>query len=375
MVQRGRTAWRSVRGVGAPGVALCAAAIGLHASVTIAAAKLPGVVHCYNDICHRVRTVEETAARRGVIEPVVASYYDSPENDRFNPRNETSSGATFDATAPDNAASPIHPDGTVLLVWSPVTGGAAIVRVNNAGPYYPGRTLDVSRGVAEKIGFGRGGVMQLLTVVIEAPSEPDAHYRRGRIYPKVAGYLGRYDNLALASMDDPRASAALFNGDQPLPALALNSTQQLLLMATQTHMKSAALAAAFQAAPSDELEPPDLHVGLMDVVNDVIGPEEAVAALAALPAPVVRVATVGAVDISATSPHLLLASLAPLQSPQDKVRAETQRRLDAEPRESPKARVAARTKPREVPDRVARSPAKPARRQVEDEAAPLYQIQ
>ncbi len=248
-------------------------------AITPAHAKLPGMVHCYNDICHRVRTVDETQARRGVVEAVVASFYDSPANDRFNPRLETSSGAMFDADTADNAASPIHPDGTVLLVWSPVTRGAAVVRVNNAGPYFPGRTLDVSRGVAEKIGFTKGGVMQLLSVVIAAPSDPEARYQRGRVYPRVRGYLGTFDNLALASLEDPAAREAVFQGNQPLPALALNATQHLVLAATEQHMKSQALAAEFAAVPADFVAPPELHSSMIEVDCEVVAPEVAIAAM------------------------------------------------------------------------------------------------
>ena len=153
------------------------AALGVAASCVVATgpaqAKLPGMVHCYNDICHRVRTVAETEARLGTIEPVVASRVGW------------------------HAYDPLHDAWRALR--APVTRGAAIVRINNAGPYYPGRTLDVSRGVAERLGFTSGGVMQLLTVVIAAPSESDARYARGRVYPKVAGYLGTFDNLALAN--------------------------------------------------------------------------------------------------------------------------------------------------------------------------------
>ena len=227
-------------------------------------AKLPGAVHCYNDICHRVRTVAETEGRRGVVEAVVASFYDTPENDRFNPRLETSSGTAFEPDAPDNAASPIHPDGTVLLLWSPVTRGAAVVRINNAGPYYPGRTLDVSRGVAERLGFTRGGVMQLLTVVIAAPSEPEAHYARGRTYPKVRGYLGTFENLALASLAEPVAREALFRGDAPLPALALSTSQQLALTAAEQHFRRTELMLASLAVPAHLMPPPVPPTDLLD---------------------------------------------------------------------------------------------------------------
>ena len=205
-----------------------------------------------------------------VIEPVVASFYDAPENDRFNPRLETSSGAQFDAGAPDNAASPIHPDGTVLLIWSPVTGGAAVIRVNNAGPYYSGRTLDVSRGVAERLGFSRGGVMHLLTVVIAAPSEPESRYVRGRVYPKVRGYLGKFDNLALASFGEPTAREALFQGNAPLPALALSTTQQMVLSATERHFKLRELILALQATPADVMQPDDHTAGVLAVRGDTV---------------------------------------------------------------------------------------------------------
>ena len=232
-------------------LALC----GTLLTATAAFAKLPGVVHCYNDICHRVRTVAETEARRGIVEPLVASFYDSPEKDRFNPSLDTSSGTQFEPHADDNAASPIHPDGTVLLVWSPATRGAAIIRVNNAGPYYHGRTLDVSRGVADRLGFSNNGVMQLLSVVIYAPTEPEAHYVRNRVYPKVRGYLGKFDNIALASLQDPgaRMAAAPFAASRG----GMTPSMQIALNVTEEHFRLTELALAFQSAPSDLMPVPE----------------------------------------------------------------------------------------------------------------------
>jgi rare lipoprotein A len=287
-------------------------------------AKLPGMVHCYNAICHRVRTVEETAARRGIVEPVVASFYDSPANDRFNPRLETSSGAMFDADTADNAASPIHPDGTVLLVWSPVTRGAAVVRVNNAGPYYPGRTLDVSRATAEKLGFSKGGVMQLLSVVVSAPSEPDARYQRGRVYPKVRGFLGTFDNLALASLEDPAAREAIFQGNQPLPTLALSPTQQLVLSATEQHIKARALAEAFAAAPNELIEPPELHISMLEADGVTVSPEAA--ALMVASEPVAAVQTPRVMTLLAAQPAVVvIEGLAKQPAPADAIRAQAQK--------------------------------------------------
>ena len=256
--------------------ALAIAFVGLS---DIAQAKLPGTVHCYNDICHRVRTVAETEARRGIVEPLIASFYDSPEKDRFNPSLETSSGTQFAPDADDNAASPIHPDGTVLLLWSPVTRGAVVVRVNNAGPYYPGRTLDVSRGVAERLGFSHGGVMQLLTTVIAAPSEPEAHYVRGRVYPKVRGYLGKFDNIALASFAEPVARRAVFPLD-----MAMSPSAQITLNVTEEHFRLSELALAFRKAPADLMPPPETTEIAVALSSEAIDAAASSDALTALPA-------------------------------------------------------------------------------------------
>ena len=254
-----------------------------------ALAKLPGAVHCYNDICHRVRTVEETTARRGIVEPVVASFYDSPEKDRFNPSFETSSGTRFEPEADDNAASPIHPDGTVLLLWSPLTHNAAVVRVNNAGPYYPGRTLDVSHGVAERLGFTHGGVMQLLSVVIAAPSEPEAHYVRGRVYPKVHGFLGKFENIALASFAAPVARQALYQFNASLPQQAAGTSEQFLMNAAHEHFRLSELAREFKSAPAEMMAPPEAY--------EVASVSDATAALPPNAASYVRVTAESLTDL------------------------------------------------------------------------------
>ncbi len=249
----------------------------------------------------------------------------------------------FDADTADNAASPIHPDGTVLLIWSPISRGAAVVRVNNAGPYYPGRTLDVSRGVAEKLGFAKGGVMQLLSAVIAAPSAPDAHYRRGRVYPRVSGYLGTFDNLALASLQDPVAREAIFQGNQPVPALALNISQQLALLTTEQHMKSHALAAALASVPNDVVEPPELHSSMIEADSETVAPEAAAVAAAeptfVVPS-VVRVITLSAAQAALVS----IPGLTTEQPATDVIRAKVQK-AKAEPEKdepAPRARAVPR---------------------------------
>ena len=192
----------------------------LGATAPPAQAKVPGATHCYNEICHRVLTLAETAQRVGGMETVVASFYGAPGRDAFNPRAETSSGEIYRPERDDNVASPIYPDGTRLLLWNPATGHAASVRVNNAGPYMSGRTVDASEQLAKRLGFYHQGVARLHAVVIGAPSNDETVFRKGRHYAAVPGYLGRFSNLKLAMLADNYAVMALMQIDDTDAAFA-----------------------------------------------------------------------------------------------------------------------------------------------------------
>jgi rare lipoprotein A (peptidoglycan hydrolase) len=162
---------------------------------TPAEAKTPGSTYCYYGVCHRVKTIEETRELVGVEETITASHYDDCSKDRYNPCGLTSSGERFHPDRPDNTASPIYPDGTTLLVWSPETERALVVRVNNAGPYWGDRTLDLSRAAAEKLGFDGKGVATLRVRVVRAPEPEEATYVENRNYRPVPGDIGEYDSL------------------------------------------------------------------------------------------------------------------------------------------------------------------------------------
>ena len=167
---------------------------------SILEAKTPGTTYCYVGVCHRVLTLEETAAQVGARSAVMASYYDVPWRDPFNPSLYTSSGELFRAGSDDSAASPIYPDGTRLLVWEPLTGGAAVVRVNNAGPYYTDRLLDLSRGAADKLGLATRGVGRVEVSVLSAPHPHEAAFVAGRVYEPVPGYIGSFASMSDAHL-------------------------------------------------------------------------------------------------------------------------------------------------------------------------------
>lgn len=167
-------------------------------AVAPAAAKAPGKTYCFHRVCHRVMTLEETNRAVGKRMAMHASHYDDPKKDRFNPSNLTSSGEWFRAGTPDNAASPTLPNGTVILAWNPATRQSAVLRVNNAGPYWGSRTLDVSRAAAERLGFARRGVAKLFVEVVKAPTREEATYRRGRRYAAVPGPIGTHATFEMA---------------------------------------------------------------------------------------------------------------------------------------------------------------------------------
>jgi len=78
---------------------------------------------------------------------------------------QTASGERFD-THELTAAHPTLPFGTQLRVTNVTTGRSVTVRVNDRGPFVPGRVVDVSYAAAETLGMvGRGVAKVKLDVV------------------------------------------------------------------------------------------------------------------------------------------------------------------------------------------------------------------
>lgn len=92
------------------------------------------------------------AAAVPVIERGLASWYGERHHGR-----RTASGEVFDMNAL-TAAHKTLPFGTRVRVLNPASGQAVVVRVNDRGPFTPGRVIDLSRAAADRIGLTRAGV-------------------------------------------------------------------------------------------------------------------------------------------------------------------------------------------------------------------------
>jgi len=79
---------------------------------------------------------------------------------------ETASGEKFN-TMEMTAAHPTLPFGTKLRVTDVASGKSVTVRVNDRGPYVPGRVVDVSYSAANALGMVGKGVANVKLDVVQ----------------------------------------------------------------------------------------------------------------------------------------------------------------------------------------------------------------
>jgi rare lipoprotein A len=89
----------------------------------------------------------------------------------------TTSGERFDPRRL-TAASVTLPLGSVVKVENPKNGRSVKVRINDCGPFVHGRSLDLSRRAAQKIGITHQGVARVKITTVKTP--PDANTDRCR---------------------------------------------------------------------------------------------------------------------------------------------------------------------------------------------------
>jgi rare lipoprotein A len=115
---------------------------------------VPALVLAAASCASRSTPVRPPADRPGILETRegLASYYGPGFHGK-----RTASGARFDMNAMV-AAHPTYPFGTIVRVTNLGNGRSATVRILDRGPARSdGVIIDVSRGVAGKLGFVREG--------------------------------------------------------------------------------------------------------------------------------------------------------------------------------------------------------------------------
>ncbi len=115
-----------------------------------------------------------TNRRVAAVRPPFASH-DAPSGTKgasqgiasfYSEGTRTASGEKFDANEL-TAAHPTLPFGTKLRVTNVANGQSVTVRVNDRGPYVPGRVVDVSYSAARTLGMVGGGVAKVKLDVVQ----------------------------------------------------------------------------------------------------------------------------------------------------------------------------------------------------------------
>ena len=100
----------------------------------------------------------KNGAERQIASNGLASFYTEG--------TKTANGERFD-THELTAAHPTLPFGTRLRVTNVATGRSVTVRVNDRGPFVPGRVVDVSYAAAETLGMIGGGIAKVKVDVVQ----------------------------------------------------------------------------------------------------------------------------------------------------------------------------------------------------------------
>jgi rare lipoprotein A len=95
----------------------------------------------------------------------LASFY----ADKFH-GSSTASGEPYDKDL-NTAAHKTHPFGTILRVTRLDNGQSVIVKVNDRGPFYRNRVVDLSKKAAKKIGLIQAGTAMVKVEIVSKPNE------------------------------------------------------------------------------------------------------------------------------------------------------------------------------------------------------------
>jgi len=120
--------------------------------------RAASIVRRHVAVAHTPFTPHEPTGGTKTASQGIASFYSEG--------TQTASGEKFDANEL-TAAHPTLPFGTKLRVTNVTNGQSVTVRVNDRGPYVPGRVVDVSYSAARTLGMVGGGVAKVKLDVVQ----------------------------------------------------------------------------------------------------------------------------------------------------------------------------------------------------------------
>jgi len=138
------------------GLAGCVFVVGVASGCATTHGSAPGQVSGLEPYRVNGRTYVPLGDWRGYSEEGLASWYGA-EHDG----SRTASGDVFDAKHARTAAHKVLPFNVCAEVKNLRNGKTVLVRVNDRGPFTPGRVIDLSRAAASKIGLVDQGVAKV----------------------------------------------------------------------------------------------------------------------------------------------------------------------------------------------------------------------
>ncbi len=141
-------------------VALMAATLAACANSSVATSRYASVAHnnATSFTRHAALATNKPAAKTGDSSVGLASFYAhharTASGQPFNPGDLTAAHRTL-------------PFGTRLRVTNVATGRSVTVRVNDRGPFVPGRVVDVSHSAAQTLGIVERGVAKVKLDVVQ----------------------------------------------------------------------------------------------------------------------------------------------------------------------------------------------------------------
>lgn len=150
--------------------------------------------------------------------------------------NRTASGARFDPAA-ITAAHRSLPLGSFVEVTSIATGRSILVMINDRGPGRKDRLIDLSRGAAQQLGFGRQSIAGVRVRAVVPSAAEASTLRAGR-----AAALRRSATIERVASDDMAAFAR-----KPLPAIVEGRAYVLQVATFSNEARARALARVLDA--------------------------------------------------------------------------------------------------------------------------------